>query len=181
MEQVLHYPRLDTVLMVEDELKKAELAISKSALSRKLPKQIMRQTLNVILDYLEGKGAIMIGEKGVLWIHDKSPKISGKLGEKMQIGIRRNALDDYKSEIKAILKKHGIAKAGIFGSYARGDQKRDSDIDILVLPKKGMGFAFFGLQIELEEKLGKKVDLVSYNGIRKELKKEILKEEVRII
>ncbi len=80
-----------------------------------------------------------------------------------------------------ILKSKGIKKAGIFGSYARGEAKRNSDIDILIQPRKRMGFGFFGLAIELEEKLGKKVDLVSYNGIRKELREQILKEEVKII
>lgn len=74
-ENVLHYPRLDTVLMVEDVLKKADLAISRNELLRRLPKQIMRQTLNVILRYLEERGVIMIGEKGVLWIHNESPKM----------------------------------------------------------------------------------------------------------
>lgn len=74
-QEVLHYPRLDTVLMVEEVLKNAEVAISKSELQRRLPKQIMRQTLNIILGYLEEKGVIMIGSKGVLWVHNKSPKM----------------------------------------------------------------------------------------------------------
>ncbi|MBS3057636.1 MAG: hypothetical protein J4415_03330 [Candidatus Diapherotrites archaeon] len=74
-QKVLHYPRLDTVLMVEKTLKNAELAISKSELQRRLPKQIMRQTLNIILDYLEEKGAIMMGSKGVLWVHNENPKM----------------------------------------------------------------------------------------------------------
>ncbi len=74
-ETVLHYPRLDTVLMVERALKDAELAISKSELQRRLPKQVMRQTLLVILEYLEEKGLIMIGEKGVLWVHNENPKM----------------------------------------------------------------------------------------------------------
>ena len=73
--QVLHYPRLDTVLMVEKVLKEADLAISKNELLRRLPKQIMRQTLNVILDYLEEKGMIIIGSKGVLWIYNENPKL----------------------------------------------------------------------------------------------------------
>ncbi|MFH1638629.1 MAG: hypothetical protein ABIB71_09450 [Candidatus Woesearchaeota archaeon] len=72
---VLHYPRLDTVLMVEDVLKKADLTISKNELLRRLPKKVMRQTLNVILNYLEEKGAIMVGRKGVLWIHNESQKM----------------------------------------------------------------------------------------------------------
>ena len=90
-------------------------------------------------------------------------------------------LKELQPRIVKILKSHGIKKAGIFGSYARGTQKKSSDIDILVLPAKKMGFAFFGLQIELEEKLGKKVDLVSYNGISPYLKDKILSQEVRII
>jgi len=66
--EVLHYPRLDTVLMIEEALKKAEAPISKSELQRRLPKQVMRQTLNLILRYLEDKGVVLIGKKGVLWI-----------------------------------------------------------------------------------------------------------------
>ena len=72
---VLHYPRLDTVLMIEKVLKEADLAISKNELLRRLPKQVMRQTLNVILDYLEERGLIMVGEKGILWIHNEDPKM----------------------------------------------------------------------------------------------------------
>ncbi|MEK6899932.1 MAG: nucleotidyltransferase family protein [Nanoarchaeota archaeon] len=80
-----------------------------------------------------------------------------------------------------ILKKNGIKKAGIFGSYARGEAKKKSDIDILVQPPKGMGFGFAGLEIELSKKLHKKVDLVSYNGLSPYLKDKILEQEVRIL
>jgi len=84
-------------------------------------------------------------------------------------------------KIRNTLKKYKIKKAGIFGSYSVGKQKRDSDIDILIEPPKNMGFGFAGIEIELEEKLGKKVDLVSYNGISPYLKKRILKQQIRII
>ena len=80
-ETILHYPRLDTVLMVEEVLKNAEVAISKNELLRRLPKQVMRQTLNVIMDYLEDKGMIMIGEKGILWIYNDSQKMKKLLDE----------------------------------------------------------------------------------------------------
>ena len=75
MNSVIHYPRLDTVLMVEKVLKDADLAISKNELIRRLPKKVMRQTLILILDYLEEKGMIMEGEKGILWIHNENPKM----------------------------------------------------------------------------------------------------------
>lgn len=84
-QEVLHFPRLDTVLMVERVLKDANLAISKNELLRRLPKQIMRQTLNVILDYLEEKGMIMTGEKGVLWVHNENPKMRKLLEMSVQI------------------------------------------------------------------------------------------------
>ncbi len=84
-------------------------------------------------------------------------------------------------KLKKILKEHNIKRAGIFGSYAEGEQKRYSDIDILIEPTKNMGFNFAGLEIELSEKLNKKVDLVSYNGLSPFLKERILKQEVRVI
>jgi len=84
-EQVLHYPRLDTVLMVEKVLKKADLTISKNELLRRLPKQVMRPTLNLILEYLEEKGVIMIGKKGILWIYNESPKMKRLLENSINV------------------------------------------------------------------------------------------------
>jgi len=90
-------------------------------------------------------------------------------------------LDEIILKIKKILKKYNVKRAGIFGSYAKGEQKRYSDIDILIEPPKNMGFGFAGLEIDLSEKLNKKVDLVSYNGLSPFLKEKILKQEVKII
>ncbi len=75
MEQILHYPNLKTVLMVEKILQDADTVISKSELKRRLPTQIMHQTLAIILEYLEESGKIMIGEKGVTWIQQNNPKL----------------------------------------------------------------------------------------------------------
>lgn len=80
-----------------------------------------------------------------------------------------------------ILKKYHIRKAGIFGSYARGEQRKNSDIDLLVEPVPGMGLEFVGMGLELEEKMGKKVHLVTYRFISPYIKKNVLREEVRII
>ncbi len=90
-------------------------------------------------------------------------------------------LRQLRPKIVKILKKNDVVKAGIFGSYARGEQTKSSDIDILVKPPKGIGFGFVGIQLELEGKLKKKIDLLSYKAIHPLLKKKILKEEVRII
>ena len=96
--------------------------------------------------------------------------------------IKRNKeIEKIKARILPILKKNNIKKAGIFGSYARGEQKKNSDIDILVEPAKNMGLSFFGMNLELEEKLGKKIHLVTYKYIHPRLKEQILKDEVRIV
>ena len=94
---------------------------------------------------------------------------------------RVDNLNNIKSKIIPILKKNRIKKAGIFGSYSRGEQKKDSDIDILVEPPAGIGFGFVGIQLELENKLGKKVHLVTYKYIHPRIRKYILSDEVRII
>jgi len=85
-----------------------------------------------------------------------------------------------KNIIKRILKKNGIARAGIYGSYARGDYKKNSDVDILI-EFKGSLLNLVRIERELGEKLGKKVDLLTYKGINPLLKKKILEEEIRII
>lgn len=76
----------------------------------------------------------------------------------------------YKAELK-----------GVFGSLARNEQNRNSDVDILVefLPGATL-FDLSGLGIFLEEKLKSKVDLVSQNAIRDELKHNIYNELVSI-
>ncbi len=97
--------------------------------------------------------------------------------QKVQLG----PINKFIPKIKRVLIKNHIKKAGIFGSYVRGEQKKNSDIDILIKPTKNMGFRFFGLQLDLEEALGKRVDLLSYKGIHPGLKQKILREEIRII
>ena len=87
-----------------------------------------------------------------------------------------------KQKIVKILKKYGVKKAGIFGSYVRGEQKKNSDIDILIEPPKNMSLiGFVHVKHKLEDELGIKIDLVSYKGIHPLLKSQILHEEVKII
>mgnify|MGYP001595309811 CR=1 FL=1 len=80
-----------------------------------------------------------------------------------------------------ILKKNGVKRASIFGSYARGEAKKRSDIDLIIQPPKNMGLEFVGMKMELEEKLGRHVDLLTYNSINPHLRKSILASEVRIL
>ena len=87
-----------------------------------------------------------------------------------------------KSEIKYILKKNGVIRAGIFGSYARNEQNNRSDIDILVELKEELSLIdVIRLKLLLEKELNKRVDLVEYESIKPALKKRILSEEIRIL
>tara|TARA_Y100000310_G_C20455522_1_gene702851 strand:- start:330 stop:587 length:258 start_codon:yes stop_codon:yes gene_type:complete len=85
MKQIIHYPSLKTMLMVEKVLKKAETMISREELKRRLPTKIMHQTLNLILGYLEEKGMIIDSHKGILWIYNPSPKLRKALEKSREI------------------------------------------------------------------------------------------------
>ncbi len=69
-QQMIHYPRLDTVLMVEDALKNAKEYPSKRQLWLALKKKVMYQTFNTILSYLEDSGKVLIKNGKVIWIWD---------------------------------------------------------------------------------------------------------------
>lgn len=74
-QKIIHYPSLRTVLMVEKVLKKADTLLTREQLKQKLPKQVMHQTLNVVIKYLEESGKIIDTRKGILWTYNPSPKL----------------------------------------------------------------------------------------------------------
>ena len=97
---------------------------------------------------------------------DKDLEITIKVLKNLEEEIRK----EYKAEI-----------IGIFGSYARGEQKGSSDVDILVRFFEGATlFDFVGLANFLEEKLEMKVDIVSERALRQELREQILKQVVMV-
>ena len=82
---VLHFPSLKTMLMVEKILQEAETIITREELKRRLPTQIMHQTLNLILKYLEDKGMIIDGHKGILWTYNPSPKLKEAIRKGVEV------------------------------------------------------------------------------------------------
>ena len=92
-------------------------------------------------------------------------------------------IEKIKKKIVPILKKNNVVRAGIFGSYATGEQKKNSDVDILI-EIKARKFSLFDLvrlEMELERRLGIKVDLLTYKSVNPNLKKYIFPTEVRLI
>lgn len=77
--------------------------------------------------------------------------------------------------ILRIAKRYGVEHIQIFGSFARGEQRNTSDVDLLVDLPKGMSlFKLSGLKIDLEDALRRKVDVISAAAIKPALKPSIL-------
>jgi len=92
------------------------------------------------------------------------------------------AVDAISEVVLPILKRHGVTRAGVFGSCARGDMTADSDIDVLVEIRRDIGLLdFIRIKLEIEEALGQKVDLVEYDSVKPALKDRILREQVQIL
>lgn len=92
------------------------------------------------------------------------------------------AIEKIKDKILPVLKKYGVRRASLFGSTVKGIATVDSDVDILVEVERSMSLLdFAGLKLELEEVLGRKVDLGEYDAIKPIIKDLILSEQVVIL
>ena len=69
---------------------------------------------------------------------------------------------------------YSVKKIGLFGSFSEGSATEDSDIDILVEFDKPIGWRFLSLEIYLEKIFGRKIDLVTKNALRDQMKANIL-------
>jgi len=95
------------------------------------------------------------------------------------------ALEEIKNIINqhrnVLADKYGVAVVAAFGSYVRGEQKRESDIDLLAEILRPISLLeLAGAEIYLSDILGTKVDLVPKRSVREELKESILKEAVAL-
>ena len=94
---------------------------------------------------------------------------------------KEEILDLLKDTLPYLREKYGIARIGLFGSYARGEQEPDSDIDLLVEFNRPIGFfAFLAAEEYLSEKLGARVELVSNDAVKPLLKPYIMKDLVYV-
>lgn len=90
-------------------------------------------------------------------------------------------IKELKKKISPVLKRNDVERLSVFGSVARGEAKKNSDIDLLVTFKGQKGLAdLVGLKIELESKLNRKVDINTYNAVSPLLREKIKKDEVLV-
>jgi hypothetical protein len=89
---------------------------------------------------------------------------------------------EQRAKMISIFKENGVERAAIFGSFARGQATKDSDIDILVEFKGEKSlFDLGGLKAGLEDIFNKKIDLVEYQSLHPLLREEILKEQIFVL
>ncbi|MAG39791.1 hypothetical protein CMI41_02385 [Candidatus Pacearchaeota archaeon] len=81
----LHWPTLNTVIMVEETMKKLDSLFTVAELKRALPRQVNHNTLLLILHYLDLSNKIAVSVKGITWIHNPSPKLRKAIAEGMEI------------------------------------------------------------------------------------------------
>ena len=85
-ESILHWPTLNTVIMVEDTIKKMGKSIVKiPEIKKNLPRQVNHNTLILILQYLEQSNKIITSLKGITWIHNTSPKLRKAISQGLEI------------------------------------------------------------------------------------------------
>jgi uncharacterized protein len=90
--------------------------------------------------------------------------------------------DAMRRKIRGVLVKHDVSRAGIFGSYARGESTKKSDLDLVVAFKKKKSLLDLAtLELALEKSIHKKADVVTYDSLHPLLKLRVLKEQVQIL
>jgi predicted nucleotidyltransferase len=89
------------------------------------------------------------------------------------------SLDEIKNIVTTVAPKYGVQRVVLFGSYARGEGRENSDIDLLIDKGaiKGL-FQFAAFQRELQEKLNKPVDVLTQGALSERFQRQIHKEEV---
>lgn len=81
------------------------------------------------------------------------------------------------TELKPILyNEYAVKEIGLFGSYSDNSYTEDSDIDILIELEKPIGWKFFTLELYLEKIFNRKIDLVTKNALKEQIKDSILKQ-----
>jgi predicted nucleotidyltransferase len=81
------------------------------------------------------------------------------------------------AELKPMLHNdYAVKEIGLFGSYSDDSYTEESDIDILIELEKPIGWKFFTMELFLEKVFNRKIDLVTKNSLKKQIKDDILKQ-----
>jgi len=91
-------------------------------------------------------------------------------------------LERLREKVTPILRRLGVRRASVFGSLARGEGGEKSDVDLLVELEPGRSLLDLAeLKVELEEVLGRRVDVITYDSLHPLLRERVLREQRRIL
>ncbi len=86
-----------------------------------------------------------------------------------------------REDVLEVAQRHGVTSIRVFGSVARGDESAESDIDLLITTGANISPWFpAGLIIELEQLLGRHIDIVTESGLNPLLRDQVLTEAVAL-
>jgi hypothetical protein len=83
--EVLHYPTLKTVLMVENILRDVKEPLTRYEIMKRMKNKVMRQSLNIIIQYLVERNMVLDSEKGVLWVYTPKEKLDEWLKDSVEM------------------------------------------------------------------------------------------------
>ena len=84
-----------------------------------------------------------------------------------------------RNELTSLLENYAVRRMALFGSFSRGEERPDSDIDLLVdLPASVSLLGFIELKEHIEAKLKRKVDLVEYSLLKPRIREKVLQEQI---
>src|SRR3989344_7251957 len=90
-----------------------------------------------------------------------------------------NTINEIREQIEPVLRKYPISYAGVFGSFARGEENSKSDVDIMIRLKPNNTFSLFnliGVENELANKTGRRVDLATEKNIGKYMRSSVFRD-----
>ncbi|MDE6731787.1 MAG: nucleotidyltransferase domain-containing protein [Oscillospiraceae bacterium] len=88
-------------------------------------------------------------------------------------------IEEIAERVRPVAEQYKLSKVYLFGSYARGEATEESDVDLLVGAENVHGFAFGGLYNDLQEALGKELDLITLRGLYSEYRTDWLSVRLR--
>jgi len=90
--------------------------------------------------------------------------------------------DEIRTKVLPVLQKYNIKKAALFGSSVRGEMRRGSDIDLIIdAGELSCGLTFIEIKRKIEQRLNRKVDLISYNSLAYSKIRETILSETQVI
>ncbi len=94
----------------------------------------------------------------------------------------RKEIQEIQRKVRPILRQHGVVRASVFGSFAKNETKKDSDLDLLIeFGDKKTLLDMAALRMDLEQELNIKVDLLTFRSLHPLIRDSVLQEQVAIL